>query len=248
VTLWHELVSGLGAVLRFLHDLVEPLPALGGQFAWGWAIVLLTVVVRVVLLPLAVKQINSMRAMQQLQPQIKKIQQKHQANRTLMRKDPEKFRAQRQKQQEEMMKLYREHNVNPAAGCLPLILQMPIFFALFTLLRDDTRIHELGQFGWYLIEHLSLSPTAEGNVGAYLLVVLMGATTYLSQKQMMDRNPASRDQPQMRIMLYAMPVMLTVFAFQFPVGVLLYWVTTNLWTMGQQWAMFRNIEPARPTR
>jgi YidC/Oxa1 family membrane protein insertase len=243
--LWFSLVSGLGEVLRFFHGVLAPL---FGPFAWGWAIVSLTFLVRLALLPLAIKQINSMRAMQKLQPEMKKIQQKHKVDRSLLRTDPEKFRAQRAKQQEAMMKLYKEHQVNPAAGCLPLILQMPVFFALFYLLRDDRWVAELGEVGWHFIAALESTPTAPGNTGAYLLVVLMGLTTWYSQKQMMDNNPTSAQMPQMKIMLYVMPVMLTVFAFNFPVGVLIYWVTTNVWTMGQQWVMFRRVEPSAPAK
>jgi len=243
VALWEGLIDGLGAVLRFFHDVVEPLPLLGAA-PWGWAIILLTFAVRVVLVPLAVKQISSMRAMQGLQPQMKKIQAKYKADRSLMRTDPEKYREKRQKQQEEMMKLYKEHNVNPAASCLPLLAQMPVFFALFTLLRDDRRVPELATEGFYIIPNLAEVPTAQMGIGVIILIGLMGLTTFLSQRQMMASNPAAADQPQQKILLYAMPVLLTVFAVNLPIGVLLYWVTTNVWTMAQQYVMFRNIEPA----
>jgi YidC/Oxa1 family membrane protein insertase len=245
VALWESLIDGLGELLRFFHGLIDPIPLLGVA-AWGWAIMLLTVTIRVLLIPLAVKQINSMRAMQQLQPQMKKIQTKYKADRSMMRTDPEKYREKRQKQQEEMMKLYKEHNVNPAAGCLPLVAQAPIFIALFYLLRDDARVPELFQEGFYFIGSLGLTPTGEGNAGAYVLVALMGITTYLSQRQMMANNPTASVQPQQKILLYVMPIMLTVFAFNFPVGVVLYWVTTNLWTMAQQFIMFRRVEPGTP--
>jgi YidC/Oxa1 family membrane protein insertase len=242
MALWHALIDGLGAVLRFFHDVIDPLPLLGAA-SWGWAIILLTFAVRLLLLPLAIKQINSMRAMQQLQPEIKKLQGKYKTDRSMMKTDPQKYRDRRQKQQEEMMKLYKEHNVNPASSCLPLLAQMPIFFALFTLLRDDTRVQALSQEGFYLISPLSATPQAAG-AAAFVLVALMGLTTFWSQKQMMASNPTAAQMPQQKIMLYVMPVMLVVFAFNMPVGVLLYWVTTNFWTMGQQWFMFRNIEPA----
>lgn len=242
MTIWNALVDGLGSILFFFHDLF--VPVLGG-LSWGFAVMALTVVVRVILLPLAVKQINSMRAMQSLQPEIKKIQKKYKTDRSQMRKNPEKFKEQRQKQQEELMKLYKQHNVNPAAGCLPLLLQMPIFFALFRLLINPERVPELAEAPFILIESLTVTPLAGGmgSFGAWVLVALMGGTMYYSQRQMMANNPATADQPQMKIMLYVMPVMLTVFSVNFPVGVLLYWVTTNVWTIGQQWVMFRNITP-----
>lgn len=239
--LWYSLIDGLGGILRFFHDIAVPVT---GAAAWGWAIVLLTAAVRIVLLPLAVKQTNSMRAMQKLQPEMKKIQEKYKTDRSLMRTNPEKFQQQRQKQQEAMMALYKEHNVNPAAGCLPLLLQMPVFFALFSLLRNDSVIPELSTSGFYGIDSLQTFASQAGIV-AYLLILLMGASTYLTQRQTMAANPAGAAGPmqqQQKILLYVMPIMLMVFSVNLPVGVLLYWVTTNLWTMGQQWIMFRGID------
>jgi YidC/Oxa1 family membrane protein insertase len=240
--LWDGLVDGLKSILELFHGLLEPV---AGAWAWGWAIVLLTITVRLVLLPLAIKQTHSMRAMQGLQPEIKKIQKKYKADRDLMRKDPEKYRERRAKQQEEMMALYKEHNVNPAAGCLPLILQMPIFFALFTLLRGD-RVPELADASFLWIQGLTHAPTFSEPL-TMVLVLAMGLTTFFSQKQMMANNPQMAAQPQQKVLLYAMPVMLTFFALQIFVGVLLYWVTTNVWTIGQQWVMFRNLEPPGTT-
>jgi YidC/Oxa1 family membrane protein insertase len=247
VTIWNAALDALGGLLEFFHDAFAGVPLMGA-WAWAWAIMALTVVVRLVLLPLAVKQINSMRAMQQLQPEIKKIQKKYKTDRDQMKKNPEKFRQQRQKQQEEMMALYKEHNVNPAAGCLPLILQIPVFIALFRLLFDPQRVPELAEARFLFVDSLTSTPLEVGiaGVGAWVLVVLMGATTYYSQRQMMANNPAASEQPHMKIMLYVMPVMLTVFAVNFPVGVVIYWVTTNLWTIGQQWVMFRNVGQTRP--
>jgi YidC/Oxa1 family membrane protein insertase len=238
VELWNGLVDGLGTILGLFHDWLVPV---SGPWAWGWAIVLLTLAVRLLMLPLAVKQTNSMRAMQGLQPEIKRIQKKYKADRDLMRKDPEKYRERRAKQQEEMMALYKQHNVNPAAGCLPLLLQMPIFFALFTLLRPG-RIAQLGDATFLWITDLTQTASAAMPISA-VLILAMGATTYYSQRQMMVNNPAMAEMPQQKIMLYAMPIMLTVFAYQIFVGVLIYWVTTNIWTIGQQWVMFRRLEP-----
>lgn len=233
-----QFVNGLGVVLRFFNDLLT----FTGDWSWAFAIMLLTLAVRVILLPLAIKQINSMRAMQKIQPEMKKIQKKYKTDRSLMRTNPEKYRAQQQKQREAMMELYKEHNVNPAGGCLPLLAQAPIFFALFRLLYSD-RVPELDQAGFFLIDSLRAIPT-EAGIGAFLLVALMAGTTFLTQKQMMASNPASSQMPQQKVMLYVMPAMLLVFSFNIPVGVLLYWVTTNLWTMAQQWFMFRNLDTA----
>ncbi len=239
MNVFNSLIDGLGLVLRFFHDATEGLVGLN---SWGWAIVLLTIAVRLVLLPLAIKQINSMRGMQRLQPEIKKVQAKYKTDRDMMKKNPEKYRERRQKQQEEMMALYKEHGVNPAAGCLPLLLQMPIFFALFRLLQDAQRVPELTGAPFYIIDNLSDLANA-GGVGGFMLIALMGLSTFYSQKQMMASNPASAQNQQQKILLYVMPVMLLIFAFNMPIGVLLYWVTTNVWTIVQQFVMFRNIEP-----
>lgn len=230
------LVRALSSVLVFFHDFLGPLT---GAAAWGWAIVLLTVAVRVVLLPLAVKQTNSMRATQRLAPEIKKIQGRFKADRGMMKTDPEKYRELRSKQQEATMALYKEHGVNPAASCLPLVAQMPIFFALYTVLNSSQYVPQLRDAPFYFIERLSLTVTDPGARGAIVLIVLMGLSTFLSQKQTMAANPAAMEQPQQRMLLYIMPAVLTVFGFNLPVGVLLYWVTTNLWTMAQQFVMFR---------
>ncbi|QBI20003.1 YidC/Oxa1 family membrane protein insertase [Egibacter rhizosphaerae] len=241
--IWISLLEGLESVLRFFQSVIEPvLPA----YSWAVAIVLLTVAVRVLLLPLAVKQIRSMRAMQQLQPEMKKIQEKYKVDRSLMKTDPEKYKAKRQKQQEAMMALYKEHNVNPMAGCLPLLPQIPIFIALFWVLDSrsaQVQVEELETSGFILVESLS-ARAADGNgIGALVLVALMGITMFLTQKTMMAMNPQAGQNPQQKILMYVLPPMLTIFAFNFPSGVVLYWVTTNLWQMAQQWLMLRNVGP-----
>ncbi len=240
--LWQGVIGGFASLLTSLHDITEPL---FGVFAWGWAIILLTLLVRIVLLPLAIKQTTSMRAMQGLQPEVKRIQAKYKVDRGLIRSDPDKYKEQRAKQQEEMQALYKERGVNPAAGCLPLVAQMPVFFALFSVLNGEGRyVPALQEAGFYFINALSLGAPQGAGWGAYVLIAIMGLTTFFSQRQMMKSNPAVADQPQQKIMLYAMPVMLTVFGINFPAGVLLYWVTTNLWTMGQQYVMFRKLGPS----
>lgn len=253
---WDGLLGVLGVALTFFHDVFAVMPLLE-FWAWGWAIVALTLVVRVLLLPLAVKQTKSMRAMQALQPEIKRIQKKYKADRSLMKTDPEKFKARRQKQQEEMMKLYREHNANPAMSCLPMLPQIPIFIGMFHLLggRPDTppKVEAMrhDEPGFFLVRDLTerawdsvsgdLALTA--GLGIFVLIVLMGITMFLSQRQMMKNNPASGDNPQMKIMLYVMPVGITVIAVNFPAGLVLYWLTTNVWTIIQQHLMFRNLAP-----
>jgi len=229
------------AILEFIHDFVEPV---FGVHSWGWAIIGLTLLARILLLPLAIKQTRSMKAMQQLQPQMKVIQDKYKTDREMMRKDPEKYRARKQKQQQEMMALYQREGANPAASCLPLLAQAPIFLALFWTLRDEPEL--LGAPFYFITGATSgglekLVSTA-GWPG-WLLIILMSGTMFFSQRQMMARNAASMaDNPmaqQQKILLYVMPIFLAAISFQFPLGILLYWVTTNVWQIAQQAIILR---------
>jgi YidC/Oxa1 family membrane protein insertase len=241
-SLFNGLSGVLGSILRVLHEVIEPL---FGTLSWGFAIILLTVSVRLLLFPLAVKQINSMRAMQKLQPEVKRLQKKYKVDRSMMKTDPEKYQRKKQQQQEAMMGLYKEHNVNPASSCLPLLAQMPIFFALFNLLRSETLVPELSGAPWVGINDLTAQlGQGLGTVGwgAAALALCMGATTFFTQRQMQKSNPTSVMNQQQKTIMYIMPVMLLVFSWNIPAGVLIYWVTTNLWTMGQQWVMFRRVE------
>ncbi|MBS3939510.1 MAG: YidC/Oxa1 family membrane protein insertase [Actinobacteria bacterium] len=250
--LWQSVRDGtigaLDSLLTILHDLVEPAV---GIHAWGWAIILLTIIVRVALLPLAIKQTRSMRAMQALAPQLKEIQKKYKVDRELMRKDPEQYKAKRQKLNEEQMALYQREGVNPAASCLPLLLQAPIFLALFWTLQYA------GRAGGGLLgaEFYFFTTVGEGglemvvrNAGwpGWLLILLMSGTMFWSQKQMMARNAAQMaDNPmaqQQKILLYVMPVFLAFISFNFPLGILLYWVTTNFWQVAQQWVILREVK------
>ncbi|MDX1619723.1 MAG: YidC/Oxa1 family membrane protein insertase [Nitriliruptorales bacterium] len=240
--IWGAMLDGFRAALELLHGWFEPL---FGDAAWGWAIIGLTIAVRLLLLPLAIKQTRSMRAMQALQPQIKKLQKKHKVDRDLLKKDPEQYRKKKQKLNEEMMALYKEEGVNPASGCLPLLLQAPIFFALFRVLQDG-EFTELATAPFYFITNnvdgLGDSVSAAGWPG-WLLIVLMAATMFVSQRQMLARNQAEGAQAQQqKIMMYVMPVFLAAISFNFPLGVLLYWVTTNFWQMGQQYVILKEVQ------
>jgi len=263
--------------------------ALSGFYALipslGLAIILLTVAVRIILLPLSLKQTRSMREMQKIQPEVKKLQAKHKGD--------------RQKMNEEMMKLYKEHGVNPFGGCAPLLLQFPVLIGLFYVIRTPLaymgysperdgagRIVEwtlnqassvpnaiqnsalaeglngmassLNQFMGIRLDCHSQAALAgdspsgvvasacgDGFVSAvpYLvLVLLMGFTTWYQQKQMQAKQDPSQPQAaQMQMFARIMPIMLMFFAFTFPSGVVLYWLTTNLWTIGQQRVMLRSI-------
>jgi YidC/Oxa1 family membrane protein insertase len=240
-----DLAAGvLGAFSSFLDLLHSGLEPVFGIHAWGWSIVALTLIVRVALLPLAIKQTRSMKAVQRLQPQIKAIQQKHKVDRDLMRKDPEKYRARKAKLNEELMALYQREGANPAASCLPLLAQAPIFLALFWTLRDEAEL--IGAPFYFITEAtpggLEKLVSAAGWPGI-LLIVLMSGTMFFSQKQMMARSATSMaDNPmaqQQKILLYVMPVFLAAISFGFPLGILLYWVTTNFWQIAQQAIILR---------
>lgn len=201
----------LNAVLEAIHSVIADVP-----YAWGFAIIILTIIIRVILIPLTVKQYTSMRAMQKLQPEIKKLQ--------------AKYKDDRQKMNEELMKFYRENKVNPFGSCLPLLLQMPIFISLFYMLREESFDPD-PSFFWI--------PDISEPDPFRILVLLFVATQFLSSKLMstsVDRNQ--------QIMLLALPLVFGVmfFFWPFPAGVLIYWVTTNIWSVGQQLAVMRIIK------
>lgn len=237
-------------ILEFFHDIFLPF---FGDNSWGWAIIALTVMVRIALLPLAVKQTRSMRATQRVQPMMREIQKKYKVDRDLMKKDPEQYRKKRQKLNEEMMALYKREGVNPAASCLPLLAQAPIFLALFWTLN---RSNELGGAPFYFItastdiareQGLAALASAASWTG-WLLILLMSGTLFLTQKQMIARtagqqggesNPMAQQQ---KILMYVLPVFLAVISFRFPLGILLYWVTTNIWQVAQQAVILREVK------
>ncbi|MFP5308829.1 MAG: membrane protein insertase YidC [Actinomycetes bacterium] len=246
---WQAILDVFRAILETFHTAFEPV---FGIHSWGWAIIALTVAVRILLLPLAIKQTRSMRAMQQLQPKIKKLQSKYKVDRELLRKDPETYRAKKAKLNEEMMALYREEGVNPAGGCLPLLAQAPIFFALFSVLRDYEPLRN-AEF-YFFTDFISPDSQTGQGLGAYLssagwpgylLILMMAGTMFWSMRQMSARTTMEGVQAQQqKIMMYVMPVFLAVISFNFPMGVILYWVTTNFWQMGQQAIILREVGEA----
>ena len=257
--LWNGFRDLFVDALRVLHS---ALSFVGDEPAWGFAIIALTLIVRVLLLPLAIKQTRSMRAMQQLQPKIKAIQKKYKADRDLLRKDPERYKAQRQKMNEEMTALYQEAGVNPAGGCLPLLAQAPIFIALFSVLRAPLEGHPAGtvlgdllRSDFYFFTPNDTGLTTPANAAGFwgiALIVLMAASMFWSQRQMMAKNTAASDgaqAQQQKIMMYVMPLFLAFISFNFPMGVLLYWVTTNVWQIAQQAIVLHEVEvhPEGPT-
>ena len=183
---------------------------------YGLVIILLTLIVRMILTPLTISQTRSMAKMQKLQPQLKEMQ--------------KKYKDDKQKLQQETMDFYKQNNVNPLAGCLPLILQMPVFFALFQVLREPSQkvlgiVGDNFNFLWMNLNERD---------PYYILVILMVATMFLSTKM------TTTDPSQTKIM-YAMPVVFGFISWQFPAGILVYWVTTNIWSIGQQWIVNKII-------
>lgn len=253
--IWNSFLDVIAAALTALHDVLEPL--FGFDAAWGWAIIGLTLIVRTLLLPLAIKQIRSMRGMQAIQPKVKEIQEKYKVDRDLLKKDPERYQKLKAQQNEKLMELYKEEGVNPASSCLPLLLQMPIFFALFRVLGDDS-VAGLADAKFYFFtsfvsedaafEGLGASVSAAGWPG-WLLILMMAGTMFLTQRQMMARNTAEGAQAtQQKVMMYVMPVFLAVISFNFPLAVVLYWVTTNIWQSVQQYFMLRTAADEEPPR
>jgi YidC/Oxa1 family membrane protein insertase len=214
------LLAILGPLERPLRWGLEHLHSNVG-LTWAWSIVVLTIIVRLALVPLTVRQIHSMQRMQAFLPEMKEIQKKYKGDRT--------------KQNEELMKFYREHNINPAASCLPMLVQIPIFFALYFVLKDFEKTvlknYPGSDLGW-----LHLVPNITDNITAhwsgYLLVAIYAgsqvASTYFMSTTM--------DKTQ-RLLFMFLPLGFVFFILSgsvvFPAGLLLYWVTTNLWTVGQ---------------
>ncbi|MFM8999981.1 MAG: YidC/Oxa1 family membrane protein insertase [Actinomycetota bacterium] len=277
VAIWQALLDFLGTVVAAIYDVVPN---------YGVTIIVLTVVIRLVLLPLGIRQIRSMQAMQIIQPELKKIQ--------------TKFKGDRAKQQEATMRLYKEHGVNPFSGCWPVLLQFPILIAMYSVLRhpqhpphlpDGSALRttievQLPPEGpsadaapaptgtTFLSMNLLCAPNQAGTGTAslrdpavqdedgeaiaypvdcgdgiparipyYLFAVLMFATTWYQQKQMQAATPSNAASDQQQAIMKVMPIMFGVFGFFFPAGLVLYWSTSNLWQIGQQYFMLKN----RPT-
>jgi YidC/Oxa1 family membrane protein insertase len=212
-------------------------------WAWGLSIVGLTVLIRAAMIPLFVKQIKSMRTMQALQPKMKQIQ--------------ERYKNDRQRQSEEMMKLYREAGTNPAASCLPLLIQSPFFMSLYGVLKNVANNKAKGVItpallasaGTATIFGAHLSATFVGNSGTEVKIVTaifiltMCFTQFLTTRQLMTKNvDLSVKTPymqQQKMMMYVLPVIYIFFGINMPVGVLIYMVTSNAWTLGQQLVIIR---------
>lgn len=221
-------------------------------WAWGLSIVSLVVLIRICLIPLFVKQIKSTRNMQALQPKMKAIQ--------------ERYKSDKQRQSEEMMKLYKETGTNPLSSCLPIIAQSPFFFALYRVLSSIANGDTIGSINQPLLDsakkaHIFGAPLAakftesadkvaalgasitDVRVVTAIMIVMMSASQFYTQRQLMTKNVdmtvKTPFMQQQKMLMYVFPIMFAVMGINFPVGVLVYWLTTNLWTMGQQMFVIR---------
>jgi YidC/Oxa1 family membrane protein insertase len=206
------------AVLRFWHNNIG--------LSWGASIIGLTVVIRMLILPLTFKQVRSMQALQRLQPEMKKIQQR--------------FKDDKQRQQQAMMEFYREHQVNPLGSCLPLILQFPFFIGLYQTLRSDQFQQEVGDGGKFFF----IPDITEPLTGAALVVmIVLYVSTQLASSYVSSFNVQDKNQKRL---LFIFPFIFVPVVINFEAGLLVYWITTNLWTIGQQLFVRKFLPPPEP--
>lgn len=245
----YDVVSWIIVQFHSLYSLVFDK---NSGWAWGLSIVSLVVLIRICLIPLFVKQIKATRNMQALQPRMKAIQ--------------ERYKSDKQRQSEEMMKLYKETGTNPLSSCLPILAQSPFFIALYQVLNKIANNHPVGSINQDLVDSareahifgaplsvkfMSSASKVEG-LGASLtdvrvvtitMIVLMSASQFFTQRQLMTKNVdltvKTPFMQQQKMLMYIFPIMFAVFGINFPVGVLVYWLTTNVWTMGQQMYIIR---------
>ena len=246
----------ISALLYFFHQGFSTFLDPTAGLTWALSIVGLVIVVRILIIPLFVRQVKSQRNLQLIQPQMKELQ--------------KKYAGDREKLGQEMMKLYRETGTNPLASCFPILLQAPIFFALFRVLQygisqekaigyfvdypnlvsmaHDAELVGVPLWGYFLGAAQTPNPL-NTQILTVALVILMTLTTFLTQRQLMVKNMPA-DNPmvqQQKILLYVFPVIFAVGGVGFPIGVLIYWSTTNLWSMGQQfWIIRNNPTPGTP--
>jgi YidC/Oxa1 family membrane protein insertase len=216
------LIDVANSVLKFFHD--------DAGLSWGMAIIALTVVTRALLIPLTYKQLKGMRALQALQPQLKEIQAKYKNDRPRM--------------QQEMMRFYQENKVNPFASCIPLLAQLPVFITLFYVLRHELpqdigckagHCGDLASF-WFIPD---LTAKATGGVLVTLIILYVGSQLVAGMVMMVQTDSSQRT------MMFVLPLIFVPFIINFPAGLVLYWITTNVWTIGQQYTIQRLI-PAPP--
>jgi YidC/Oxa1 family membrane protein insertase len=225
-----QLILLLHWVLVTINDWLASL-GLSSSWTWGLAIIGLTIIVRLILFPLTWKQFSSAQSMQAIQPKIKELQ--------------KKYKSDRGKLQSETMKLYQEHRVNPFASCLPLLLQLPVFIGLYAAIKGlgpleapqyQASVEALNQASFLWIPHLGLPDPY------YILLILYVASQLISTELML----ANQTDKSQRMIMRAMPIIFVFFLWKFPAGLFVYWVTTNVWTIGQQLLIRRMMKPLDP--
>ncbi|GAB3166222.1 membrane protein insertase YidC [Myceligenerans halotolerans] len=261
--LWVWLKQGVSWIMVGSHELLTFLGLPDGPgIAWVLAIVMLVIVMRILLIPLFFKQIKASRGMQMMQPELQAVQKKYKG-----KTDP----ASREAMTRETMDLYKKHGTNPFASCMPLLLQSPIFFALFSVLRGlkpiadgaaepltpisqevASDIEQSTLFGAHLSDIFMQDSSVTAKIVIAALIIAMSATTFFTQRQLTMKNmpPAALEGPMaqtQKIMLYMLPVIFMISGVNFPVGVLIYWTVTNLWSMGQQYYTIKRM-PAPGSR
>lgn len=222
-----QLVLLLHWILVTINGALESI-GLSSNWSWGLAIIGLTIIVRLVLFPLTWKQFSSAQSMQVIQPQLKELQ--------------KKYKGDRGKLQQETMKLYQEHRVNPFASCLPLLLQLPVFISLYAAIKGlgplsapqyQASVEALNQASFLWIPHLGLPDPY------YILLVLYVVSQLISTELMLS----TQSDKSQKMIMRAMPIMFVFFLFRFPAGLFVYWVTTNIWTIGQQLLIRKVMKP-----
>ena len=222
--IFQPLIDLFGWLLNSFHDI---------GLSWGWSIIAMTVLVRAALLPLTFKQFKSMQALASHAPEMKKLQ--------------ERYRNDKERLNQEMMKFYRENKINPFASCLPLLAQLPVFLALFYLLQDDLRFDICGQTAnpcgpgeasfLFIPDLTDVAPMPE-----LLILIVLYVGSQLASTLLMS---TVTDRTQ-RMIFLALPFFFVIFIINFPAGLLVYWITTNLWTIVQQAIIRKRLGPMRP--
>jgi len=207
------------SIIKFFHDTVG--------LGWGPSIIGLTCVIRLAILPLTFKQVRSMQSLQRLQPEMKKIQ--------------ERYKEDKQRMQQELMKFYQEHNFNPLSSCLPLVLQFPFFMSLFYLQRSQEFKDELHATDPSFLNIADLTKPVHGATLVVMLLIYLGtqmASSYVTSVNVQD--------PTQRRLLFLFPIFFSFIIIRFPAGLIVYWITTNVWTIVQQAIIRKRLGPLRP--
>lgn len=240
----NPLYTAVSWIIVQFHSLYSHVFPADSGWAWGLAIVSMVIVIRICLIPLFVKQIKSTRAMQAIQPKMKAIQ--------------ERYKNDKQRQSEEMMKLYKEAGTNPFSSCLPILVQMPFFTALYGVLSKVAHnqpigvikgdllasAHQAHIFGAPLSATFVHSGDTSVKIVTGVMIVMMSLSQFITQRQLMTKNMdltvKTPFMQQQKMLMYVFPFMFAVMGINFPVGVLVYWLTTNVWSMGQQLVVIHN--------